>query len=176
MRLGEIVLEKASSIPDRAAVIFRDHSITYGQLSARIQQFAAGLLDLGLSQGDRIALLLPNCPAFLIGYYAATLIDIVVVPANPLLKPAELRYIWSDSAIRMVVTIPQLLPIVQAARVDLPELKHVVCAAPADERGPDDPSKSIDGFITMDDLLVDGATALATNPAIILSQPSEDDA
>ncbi len=115
MRLGEIVLEKALSIPDQAAVIFRDNVTSYAELASTIRHFAAGLIELGISPGDRVAILLPNCPPFVVSYYGCTLIDVVAVPANPLLKPAELEYIWADASIRLVVTVPQLLPVVQSA-------------------------------------------------------------
>ena len=164
MRLGEIVLDKARAIPDRAAIVFRDQTMTYGELAVAIQQFAAALLELGVNTGDRIALLLPNCPPFLVGYFAGTIIDVVVVPANPLLKPAELEYIWADAAIRLVVTIPQLLPIVQAARTQLPALDYVVCIAPRSESGPLELTESIRGFISLDELLASGANALGRSP------------
>jgi long-chain acyl-CoA synthetase len=176
MRLGEIVLEKARSIPKRVAVIFRDQTTTYGELATTIQRFAAALLELGIVPGDRIALLLPNCPPFLVGYFAATLIDVVVVPANPLLKPAELEHIWSDADVRMVMTVPQLLPIVQAARSELTSLRHVVCTAPRSESGTAELLESIDGFISLEDLLGVGAKALTLSNDVIARPPANADA
>jgi long-chain acyl-CoA synthetase len=175
MRLGEIVLAQAQLAPDRNAVIFRDEPTSYGELAASITDFAAGLLEIGIVSGDRIALLLPNCPPFLIGYYGATIIDVVVVPANPLLKAPELEYIWSDAAIRMVITIPQLLPVVQAARAGLSELKHVVCIAPRADCGPTEFLSSVSGFMTLEELMLKGGAALAKQQAILSRGPADED-
>ena len=172
MRLGEHVLSLAEQFPTDTAVIFRDTSTSYSELATAIRYTAAAFRSLGLEPGDRVALLLPNCPPFVLGYYGATLIDVVVVPANPLLKPAELTYIWSDAAIKLVITIPQLLAHVQAARASLPLLKHVICAAARSEL-PAEPGADVDGLVTLDEFLTLGARAL-TADAGYLERPEAD--
>lgn len=175
MRLGEIVIEKALSIPHRIAIIYRDQSTAYGELASSIKAFAAGLIQLGVQPGQRIGLLLPNCPPFVIGYFGSTLIDVVAVPANPLLKPAELNYIWSDAAIQLVLTIPQLVPVVQAARAELPNLKHVICCGPISECGPQEFVETIRGLLSLPDLLATGAAALAADPNVTSMPPADND-
>src|ERR1051325_10200103 len=126
MLLSEIIARGAQEFPQNIALIFRDQETTYGEMAVAVQRLAAGFLALGLKEGDKIAILLPNCPPFVYAYYAAAQIGVVAVPANPLLKPAELAYIWKDSGVRLAITAGPLIPVVEAARQSLPELRHLV--------------------------------------------------
>src|SRR5438105_15014868 len=110
MLLSEIVAWGAKEYPGNIALIFRDQATTYGEMAVAVQRLAAGFLSVGLTAGDKIALLLPNCPPFVYAYYAAAQIGAAAVPANPLLKPAELEYIWKDAGVRLVVTEGPLIP------------------------------------------------------------------
>jgi long-chain acyl-CoA synthetase len=164
MRLGEIVLQTAAKQPANTALVFRDQAISYGELAVAIQRTAAAIRTAGIEPGGRIALLLPNCPPFVLGYYGATLIDVVAVPANPLLKPAELSYIWNDASIQLVITIPQLLPGVEAARASVPSIKHVVVVG---ERSEIPDVEAISGLITFNEFLASGAAAIAQNSSAL---------
>src|SRR5579875_2162079 len=92
MLLRELLENSAQRLPEQTALIFRDQPITYAQLSEQTRRLAAGYAALGVEAGDRVALLLPNSPAFIMGYYAAAYLGAVSVPANPMLKPPELAY------------------------------------------------------------------------------------
>jgi long-chain acyl-CoA synthetase len=169
MLLRDIIAQGAREFPGSPALIFRDHPTTYGELAVTVQRLAAGLLALGLQPGDRIALLLPNCTPFVYGYYAAAQIGVVTVPANPLLKPAELEYIWRDAGVRLALTAPPLLPGVQAARQNLPNLRHIVTIRP-----PEETSEPIPGLIPLQDLIMQGAQALAAPGADIPAPPLDE--
>jgi long-chain acyl-CoA synthetase len=130
MLLRDIVASGLASAPDRPAIVFRDEPTTYREMDGRIKALAAGLAELGIGPGDRIALLLPNCPPFVYGYFAASWIGAQVVPCNPLLKAPELAYIWNDAAIRLVITVPQLVPLAAAAGAAVNGLEFIVSAAP----------------------------------------------
>lgn len=152
MLLHEMIERSARDWPQNVALVFRDQPVTYAELEGAIARLAEGLLALGLKAGDRIALLLPNCSPFVYAYYAASRIGAVVVPANPLLKPAELEYIWRDADIRLVMTAPPLLPVVQAARQNLPGLTHVVNITSREEL-PDPALASVPGFLTLPEVM-----------------------
>ena len=133
MTLGEMLSESAERYGEKAALVFRDVPLSYSALWAAVQGVATGLSALGIGQGDKIGLLLPNCPPFVMSLYGAAFIGAVTVPVNPLLKPAELEYIWRDSGVKLVVTAGALLPNVVAARPQLPDLKHIVLITPKSE-------------------------------------------
>ena len=127
MLLHDIIHEGAQKYPDNIALIFRDQPQTYKQLAATVNSVSRGFDALGIKPGDKIGLLLPNCPPFVWAYFAAAQIGAIVVPVNPLLKPAELEYIWRDADVCLVVTVAPLLPVVQAARQNLPALTQILC-------------------------------------------------
>ena len=72
-------------------------------------RLAHGLVALGLAPGDRVVVLLPNCPEVLQAYAAILKLGGVIVPVVFLLSPEEVRHILADSGARIVVTAPELL-------------------------------------------------------------------
>ncbi len=126
MRLRENLSQGVRIGPDRTAIIFRDHEISFEALEKRVQELAETLSKWGVRAGSRLALLLPNCPAFVYCYYAADLLGAVSVPANPLLKAAELEYLWRDASVEVVLTIAALAPVVQAVREKIDTLKMII--------------------------------------------------
>jgi long-chain acyl-CoA synthetase len=175
MLLSDIIARGARDYPANTALIFRDQPTTYGELGVITQRLAAGLAGLGVQQGDRVALLLPNCTPFVYGYYAAALLGAIIVPANPLLKPAELQYIYADAGVKLVLTAGPLLPGIAAARAGLPGLQHVVSITPAEELPDPALAASLPGFVTLHTLLAQGAQALATGGALASPELDEND-
>jgi long-chain acyl-CoA synthetase len=76
--------------PQRGAIIYLDAKYTYSELWDQMERFAANLMDMGIRKGDRVALLLPNCPQFLVAYNAVHLCGGTVVTVNPLLPVDEI--------------------------------------------------------------------------------------
>ena len=161
MLLHDIIGQSAATRAGDIAVIFRDQSMTYGELAVMVGRLSAGFDAIGVRPGDKIGLLLPNCPPFLWAYFAASQVGAVVVPANPLLKPAELEYIWRNSGVTLVVTVAPLLPLVQAARQNLPALTQILCATPREDI-PDPALASLAGLSFLSEVILQGAQRLAT--------------
>src|SRR5438270_2360957 len=111
--------ESAERFPDRPAVAWGvpgGETLTYRQLREEAERFSAGLVGLGVSKGDRVGLLLPNCPQYVIAYYATLRIGAVVVGNNPLYTERELAHQLEDAGIEVVVTLDVLYPKVAAVR------------------------------------------------------------
>jgi long-chain acyl-CoA synthetase len=85
--LAEAVAER----PDAPALLFKGRSVTHGELDRLSDAFAAALAGLGAAPGDRVALLLPNCPQFLIGELGAWKAGAILVPLNPIYTEQELE-------------------------------------------------------------------------------------
>jgi len=122
----------AASRSDGIALIMRDRQLSYNELFRDVNRLARAFSSLGIAPGDAVAVLLPNCPEFSVSYYAAVAVGAMCVPANPLLKPAELAYIWNDCGARLVVTAAPLLPGVLEARRHVASLSKVVLVGEAD--------------------------------------------
>lgn len=105
MNLADIITENASAIPDRRALIAGDdgREMTWNELEANVNRFGNALLDLGLRKGDKVALYLPNCPEFIISYFAAVKVGAVVVPFNIVFKTAEIAFIINNSGAKVLI-------------------------------------------------------------------------
>lgn len=113
MELG--VGANAGNFPDRIAVVFGAKRATWKEWNGRICQLARALPALGLAPGDKIAVLLHNCPEFIEIANAASQASVVMVPLNYRLRPREIEYIVRDSDSRMIFFgaefAPELAPI-----------------------------------------------------------------
>ncbi|MFT3888465.1 MAG: long-chain-fatty-acid--CoA ligase [Arachnia sp.] len=85
------------------ALQFFGAETTYAQLGEQIERAAEGLRRLGVHAGDRVALILPNCPQHVVAFYAVLRLGAVVVEHNPLYTARELRHLFEDHGARVVV-------------------------------------------------------------------------
>ncbi|WP_029138477.1 long-chain-fatty-acid--CoA ligase [Nakamurella lactea] len=104
--LARNLLASAARVPDRPAIIFDDVRLTFADLDAASARMAGYLTGKGLRAGDRVALMLPNVPAFAVIYYGVLRIGGVVVPMNPLLKLREIEHYLGDSGASMIFALP----------------------------------------------------------------------
>jgi long-chain acyl-CoA synthetase len=102
--LATILCESARALPDKIAVIGGGRRMTYAELDAAADRFAAGLLRKGIVAGDAVALQLPNVPQFAIAYFGILKAGAVVVPMNVLYKADEVNFILRDSGARLLIT------------------------------------------------------------------------
>lgn len=103
---------------------------TYQQLREYVDRFAAALAAQGVAKGDRVALMLPNMPQYVIGFLAAMRLGAVVVNTNPTYTAPELKHQLTDSGAGTLVLLNLFLPRLQAVQAELPALKRViVCTA-----------------------------------------------
>jgi long-chain acyl-CoA synthetase len=96
-------MENTADYPDLVALVFFGSEITFSETHNRIDRMAAALAGLGVKKGDRVALMLPNCPQYVYTYYACMKIGAVVVQVNPLYTPSELEFIINDSEAKVFV-------------------------------------------------------------------------
>ncbi|WP_084171220.1 long-chain-fatty-acid--CoA ligase [Alicyclobacillus contaminans] len=116
MRIYDMLSESATRRPTQRATIFGNHVLTYEQLLVAVRRAMAGLKALGVQQGDRVGILLPNCPQYVIAYYAITGIGAIVVQMNPLSPPPELEYLFQDSGATAVIALDKTLPGVRSVQ------------------------------------------------------------
>ncbi len=107
--LHRILEESAREADDRVCTNFFGRKLTYGEIHDAARRFAWGLQQRGLQPGDRVALLLPNLPQFIIAYYGILMAGGVVSPLNPLYTENELGFQLTDSGARLLVSIPLFL-------------------------------------------------------------------
>ena len=131
--LAQLLADAAAKHPDSTATIFgamvgsrlMDAKLTYGQLDEAVDRFAAGLQKLGVGEGDRVAIMLPNCPQFVIAAYATWRIGGIVVCCNPLYVPREIEHLVNDSGAETFVVMSQFYERVKGIRSNT-SLKRVI--------------------------------------------------
>ena len=147
--LHAVLDDAAEATPDRPFVITDDRSWTYAEMAAWSKQLAAGLVALGVSPGEKVALVLANYPGFVAIKYAVSLIGAVSVPINILNRRDELRYLLEQSDSVLLVTMDRFRGVDYLEMLDqiapgweatgcgnsLPNLRHVA-VLPTGE-GPD---------------------------------------
>src|SRR5207249_4264744 len=82
--------ESAGRFANRPAIAWFGRHISYGELLKEVERFSAALASLGVKSGDRVGLILPNCPQYVIAYYATVRLGAVIVGNNPLYTQGEL--------------------------------------------------------------------------------------
>ena len=97
--------ESAIVYPNNVATIFFDSKIRYKELWERVLRFANSLKSLGVKKGDRIGIYLPNCPQFVIAFFAINRLGATIVPFNTQYVDHELEYQMNDSGARIIITI-----------------------------------------------------------------------
>jgi long-chain acyl-CoA synthetase len=123
----------ATQSPGKTATIFGgvvqdallDAELSYKEVNDQANQLANALTVLGVKKGDRVALYLPNCPQYVISYYAILKLGAIVVPNNPLYVPRELEFQLNDSGAETIICLSRLYPYVRMVRPTT-NLKNVI--------------------------------------------------
>jgi acyl-CoA synthetase (AMP-forming)/AMP-acid ligase II len=102
--LGDLLLRAAQRRPDHEALVFPHARHTYADVAARSIHAARGLAALGVERGDRVGLLMPNCPDFVFAFFGAQLLGAIVVPINTRFRVRELSYLVENADLVAVVT------------------------------------------------------------------------
>jgi len=120
-----ILEETAAKFPDRVCTIFKGAQITYQQMNERADQIAAGLAAVGVKKGDRVGLVMPNIPQFVMCFYGILKAGGVVVAINPTYPAAEMKKPILDGGINVIIAMSKFYNTVCQAREGTP-LKTIV--------------------------------------------------
>lgn len=131
--LAGLLRSSARKYPRRTAIVFGSKKISYKALDELTDHIAAGLIDLGTKEQDRVAIFLDNCPEFVISYYAILKAGAVAVPINYMFKMEEARYILEDSEAACIITSRPYLGLAEELRLRVDSLRHIICTAKAED-------------------------------------------
>jgi long-chain acyl-CoA synthetase len=123
--LHDLLSNAAREFPDRAALIFFGQKIGYRELDRLSNRFAHGLRMLGVKKGDRVAIVLPNIPQFVIAFYGILKAGAVVVVGSPLSNEAEIAYQLQHSGAQVLLTLSSYHAMVERVSTTT-EIKRVI--------------------------------------------------
>jgi len=140
IHLYQFVEDSASEFPDNVALkmvlrylpagISINASMTYKELREAVHRFAAGLHQLGVRKGDRVAVMLPNTPQFVIAFFGALRAGAIVVNTNPTYTPRELEHQLKDSGAETIVMLSPFYARLQSIRDRVPTKRVIITDIP----------------------------------------------
>lgn len=124
--LTRLLDDAAASFPGQPALVFLGATLTYRELKEQVDHLASALAGLGVKPGDRVAIVLPNCPQNAITFFAVLRLGAVVVQHNPLYTEHELRHQLADCGATVVVCLDRVYPAVAKVQADTAVTQVVV--------------------------------------------------
>ena len=132
--LVALMEESFRKYADRTAYAFMGKDISFGETDRQSRAFAAYLQGLGLAKGDRVAVMMPNCPQYPVAVAAILRAGLILVNVNPLYTARELEHQLKDSGAKAIVIMENFATTLQQA-IGHTQVKHVVLAAMGDRLG-----------------------------------------
>jgi len=124
--LPEMLSRTVEKSPSEIALIYFGAKITYSDLQDHVHRFAAALQALGIEKGDRVALFMPNCPQFVVGFFGALGAGAIVTPTSPIYTPREIAHQWNDAGASVIIADRKLQPVIEAALPQLKSVRHII--------------------------------------------------
>jgi 2-aminobenzoate-CoA ligase len=144
-----LVDQNVARYGDKVAVYFDEQRITYKQLQASVNRVANGLKKLGVEEGDRVMMRMPNIPPVIVCNFAIIKIGAVSLPTSVLFARTEIAHVANLSEAKVLIVAAAMLGEVEAGKADLKTVKHIVVVAPP---GSEDEIRA-KGYIPYSDLM-----------------------
>ncbi len=125
--LHQLLENSAQNYPNQPAIHYLGETLTYQELSEYTDHFATALTKLGVKQGDRVALYLPNIPQYILSFYAVSKIGAINTAISPLYREREALRQINDSGAETLIFLDLLYPIVEAIK-EKTKLKNLISA------------------------------------------------
>jgi long-chain acyl-CoA synthetase len=126
MSLGQMFEESCKRYANNVATIYGGNGLTYEALNRAVNALGNGLKDIGITKGDKVAVMLSNRPEFVISYFAVQKIGAVAVTLNVLSTPYELHHFLGNSDAKCLITENPLAKKFEEIRADMPLCRHLI--------------------------------------------------
>ncbi|ETW92527.1 MAG: hypothetical protein ETSY1_43240, partial [Candidatus Entotheonella factor] len=129
MHIRDLLESRAAAHPDRTFLIFEDTETSYREFDSTVNRVANGLRQCGISTGDRVCVMLSNCPQFLYTWFALMKLGAILVPINSAFRSTETHFILEHSGAAAIVVDDVTGPVVADIVTALPALQHRISIA-----------------------------------------------
>lgn len=133
LTLRNLYRQVLQSHGDRTAIVFDGRTVTYDTLRRSALRVANALVRYGIGPNKRVALIMSNCPEYVVSDLGVIFAGGTKVPLNDMLGEKEIAYILKDSGAKLAVVGPNFFDVIQKVRNHLPELETIVGVAPAEQ-------------------------------------------
>lgn len=114
--LTDLFREAVDRHSEKTAITFYGHSIAFLELGRMVEGLAGALHAGGVTQGDRVGVMLPNCPQYVVSFFATVRLGAVVTQLNPMYVEREIEYILRNSGAKKVIVYADMYPRVKAVQ------------------------------------------------------------
>jgi len=114
--LTDLFREAVDEHSEKTAITFYGHSVPFPQLGQMVEGLAGALHDNGVQKGNRVAVMLPNCPQYVVAFFATVRLGATVTQLNPMYVEREIEYILRDSGAKKVIVYADMYPRVKAVQ------------------------------------------------------------
>jgi len=108
--------DSAKKYPDKPCTIFKGAEISYKEMSKITDNLAAALVDLGVNKGDRVGILIPNTPQFVMAFFAVLKAGGIVVATNPQYTGREIKHQVNDSGMKLMILMSNYYELVKSVQ------------------------------------------------------------
>ena len=132
--LGDFFELAAQKSPDKVFVEISGQEFTYRQAQKKVLQTAAMFQAIGVNQGDRVCLFMPNCPEYLFCWFGLSVLGAIGVPINTAYKRDEMAFILNDAEAKALVAHQTLAAVAEEAAALAPSIEHKLLVEPGNPR------------------------------------------
>jgi long-chain acyl-CoA synthetase len=126
LTLSTLLSNKAKEIPQKTCIKFEKRKLSYSEIDKLVSLVAGGLNSLGLKNQERVAILMENCPEYVISYFAILRAGGIAVPINTFLTPDEISYILTDCICKILIYSNKFSPYIEKIKNNIPDLNAIV--------------------------------------------------
>jgi len=162
MNMERMLQETAECYPENPAIIYDGKRISYKNLNQFVDALAHHLKGLGIQKGDKVAIMLSNCPEFIISYFAALRLGAIAVTLNVMSTSYELQHLIENSDAKVFITTENLAKRFQVIKETLPLCQHLITTNGLS------PGSPFDEIIRSGSVTVDFPKLKGDDPAVMI--------
>lgn len=150
--LHEILDTAVIDVPDRPATSFFGATLTFEDIKDQSDRLATALDHAGITKGDRVGIMLPNCPQYVIAAFGILRLGAVVVNINPSYTAREVLNVAVDSGIRILITLDALAPLALTVKAQT-AIERIIVTSIAEYAEPPGPAPQVAGTESLAEIL-----------------------
>ncbi len=160
--MGKMLQESADCYPENPAIIYEGKRLSYKNLNQFVEALAHHLQGLSIQKGDKVAVMLSNCPEFIISYFAALRIGAIAVTLNVMSTSYELQHLLENSDAKVFITSENLAKRFRDIQEKLPLCQHLITTTGLN------PGSPFDEIIRSGSVTADCPDLKGNDPAVMI--------
>jgi long-chain acyl-CoA synthetase len=154
----QILTLASTRYADRPATAFMGAQLSFAEMKAQVDRLATALSRLGIQKGDRVGIMLPNCPQYPISFFAILRLGAIVTNINPIYTPREIEMVAGDSEMRALITLDLLVPSILSVKEQTRIEPVIATSLPEYSARPESAPSAPSGTLSFSELIASVST------------------